>query len=116
MENELSELVAKLRAFSEARDWAQFHSPKNLACALSVEASELLEHFQWMKEDESRLLSIEKLAAVESEIADVFCYLLMISDNLGIDLIKSTNKKIESNDLRYPVDKAKGRSNKYTEL
>lgn len=116
MENQLSEIVAKLRTFSDARDWAQFHSPKNLACALSVEASELLEQFQWMKEDESRLLPTEKLAAVESEIADVFCYLLMISDKLGIDLIKSTNKKIESNESRYPVDKAKGRSNKYTEL
>jgi NTP pyrophosphatase (non-canonical NTP hydrolase) len=116
LKNELSEVVAKLRAFSDARDWGQFHSPKNLACALSVEASELLEQFQWMKEEESRLLTTEKLAAVESEVADVFCYLLMISDKLGIDLIKSTNKKIESNESRYPVDKTKGRSNKYTEL
>jgi NTP pyrophosphatase (non-canonical NTP hydrolase) len=116
MENELTALVARLRAFSDARDWAQFHSPKNLACALSVEVSELLEQFQWMKEDDSRLLSPEKLAAVESEVMDVFCYLLMISDKLDIDLIKSTNKKIESNESRYPVDKAKGRSNKYNEL
>jgi NTP pyrophosphatase (non-canonical NTP hydrolase) len=116
MENELSGLLAKLRAFSEARDWDQFHSPKNLACALSVEASELLEQFQWMKEDESRKLSSEKLAAVESEVADVFCYLLMISEKLGVDLIKSANKKIELNESRYPIDKSKGKSCKYKEL
>lgn len=116
MKNELSDLIVKLRAFSEARDWEQFHSPKNLACALSVEASELLEQFQWMKEDESLVLPSDKLSSVEAEIADIFCYLLMISDKLGINLIESTYKKIVFNESRYPVEKSKGRSIKYTKL
>lgn len=112
----LSQLQQRLRKFAAAREWEQFHSPKNLACALSVEASELLEHFQWMKEEESRTLPKDKLIEVETEIADIFCYLLMISDKLGIDLIESTNKKIASNESRYPIDKSKGRSDKYTKL
>lgn len=107
-------LKHKLRDFAEKRSWGQFHSPKNLACALSVEASELLEHFQWMKEDESGVLSNEKLVEIESEIADVFCYLLMISDKLHIDLIEAANKKIVLNESRYPIEKSKGRSDKYT--
>lgn len=116
MENSISKLQEKLRKFAKTREWEQFHSPKNLACALSVEASELLEHFQWMKEEESRSLQKEKLGEIETEIADVFCYLLMISDKLGIDLIKATNKKILLNESRYPVEKSKGRSDKYTKL
>lgn len=109
-------LQQSLREFAEVREWEQFHSPKNLASALSVEASELLEHFQWMKEEESRSLSKEKLAEVETEIADVFCYLLMISDKLNIDLVEAANKKIVSNESRYPIEKSKGRSDKYTKL
>lgn len=116
MEINISQLQQKLREFAEAREWGQFHSPKNLACALSVEASELLEHFQWMKDEESQALSRDKLAEVEAEIADVFCYLLMISDKLGIELIEAANKKIVFNESRYPIDKSKGRSDKYTKL
>jgi NTP pyrophosphatase (non-canonical NTP hydrolase) len=112
----LSQLQQRLRKFAEAREWEQFHSPKNLACALSVEASELLEHFQWMKDEESRTLPEDKLLEVEAEIADIFCYLLMISDKLSVDLIEATNKKIVSNESRYPIDKSKGRSDKYTKL
>ncbi len=110
------QLQKKLREFAEVRDWGQFHSPKNLASALSVEASELLEHFQWMKEEDSRCLSKEKLSEVETEIADVFCYLLMISDKLNIDIIEAANKKIISNESRYPIEKSKGKSDKYTKL
>ena len=116
MEINISKLQQQLREFAEARDWEQFHSPKNLACALSVEASELLEHFQWMKEEESRVLPSDKLIEVETEIADIFCYLLMISDKLGVDLIEASNKKIVANESRYPIDKSKGRSDKYTKL
>jgi dCTP diphosphatase len=116
LEINTSKLQQKLREFSEAREWEQFHSPKNLACALSVEASELLEHFQWMKEEESRILPKDKLIEVEAEIADIFCYLLMISDKLGVDLIEATNKKIAFNESRYPIEKSKGRSDKYTKL
>lgn len=116
MENEIQELILKLRGFALARDWGQFHSPKNLACALSVEAAELLEHFQWMTEEQSELLTNEKLAAVESEMADVFNYLLYLSDRLNIDIIEAASKKLFLNEERYPVDKVKGRSTKYTDL
>lgn len=116
MANELRELRNKLTKFSEERDWCQFHAPKNLACALTVEAAELLEHFQWMPEKESDFLNADKLSAIESELADVFCYLLMLSDRLGIDLITAASKKIELNELRYPVDKSKGSNKKYTEI
>lgn len=112
----INKLQQKLSEFAEAREWEQFHAPKNLACALSVEASELLEHFQWMEVGESRTLPKEKLIEVEAEIADIFCYLLMISDKLGIDLIEATNKKIVANESRYPIDKSKGRSDKYNKL
>ncbi len=116
MDNGIQELIVKLRGFAQSRDWGQFHSPKNLACALSVEAAELLEHFQWMTEEQSDLLTGGKLAAVESEMADVFNYLLYLSDRLNIDLVEAASKKLILNEERYPVDKSKGRSNKYNEL
>lgn len=116
MTNDLKTLQAALREFARARDWQQFHSPKNLACALSVEASELLEHFQWMPEEQSRTLTEEKKAAVAFEMADVFCYLLHMANQLDIDLAAVTTQKITLNETRYPVDAARGNSNKYTEL
>lgn len=116
MANELEELRTKLRDFARARDWGQFHSPKNLACALSVEAAEILEHFQWMTEDQSRSLPPQTLTALKSELADVFNYLLYLSDQLSIDLIAAASQKIDLNEERYPREKAKGRSSKYNEL
>ena len=113
---ELQRLQASIRHFAEERDWDKFHSPKNLAAALSVEASEILEHFQWATESESASLAPAKQARVAEEIADVFIYLLRLSDKLGIDLIDATNRKIEANGLKYPVEKSRGRSTKYTEL
>lgn len=106
----------RLRVFAAERDWDQFHSPKNLSAALSVEASELLEHFQWLKEDESFALSPEKRAKVAEEIADVLLYLIRIADKLDIDVLDATLSKIEANAKKYPVEKAKGRSDKYTDL
>ena len=90
----LDALRERLRAFVAERDWEQFHSPKNLAMAMIVEAAELIEHFQWATEQESRELSPEKLAAVEQEIADVFIYLVRLSDLLGIDLLDAAARKI----------------------
>jgi len=110
------DVAASLQKFAEARDWEKFHSPKNLACALTVEAAELLEIFQWMPEEQSRALSIEKRQAVESEMADVLSYLLHLARQLNIDLLEATAKKIAFNDERYPVEKSKGRSEKYNEL
>jgi len=113
---ELDELREQLRAFAAERDWGQFHSPKNLAMALSAEAGELLEVFQWLTEAQSRRLSPDVHAAASEEIADVLLYLIRLSDELGIDLIAAARRKLLANAEKYPVDKARGTSRKYTEL
>ena len=113
--HELEELKQQIADFAKERDWNQFHSPKNLAMALIVEAAELVEKFQWLKQSESYNLSKEKLRGVEEELADIFVYLIRISDQLGIDLISATKKKIESNEAKYPADVVRGSSKKYTE-
>lgn len=113
---ELKKLRDQLRAFAAERDWEQFHSPKNLAMAMSVEVAELVEHFQWLTEEQSRRLPPDALAAVNEEAADILLYLIRLSDKLGIDLIAAANKKIETNARKYPADKARGTSKKYTEL
>jgi len=116
MPDSLSDLATQLERFARERDWSQFHSPKNLASALIVEAGELLEHFQWMTEADSRSLPPEKRAAVEAEVADVLLYLVQLSSALGIDPIAAANDKIKVNEQKYPVDLSRGHSKKYTEL
>ena len=116
MTPEFESLIATLRQFSQDRDWEQFHSPKNLACALAVEAGELLEHFQWLPEEKSCDLPAEKMAQVSAELADVFLYLLQLSDKLGVDLVNAAEQKIAANAAKYPVDRSRGNSKKYTEL
>jgi dCTP diphosphatase len=116
MNNDIQDLQAALREFSRDRDWDQFHSPKNLSAALSVESAELLEHFQWLSEEQSRSLPAEKIVAVSQELADVFLYLLQISDKLGVDLIDAARRKMQVNGAKYPATLSKGRSSKYTEL
>ena len=111
----LESLRNKINAFVADRDWAQFHTPKNLAMAMIVEAAELVEQFQWDTPQESQQLSAEKHEAVAHELADTFVYLLRLAEVLEIDLIDAANKKIELNALKYPVDKAKGSNAKYTE-
>jgi NTP pyrophosphatase (non-canonical NTP hydrolase) len=113
---ELEGLREQLRDFAAARDWDQFHSPKNLAMALSVEAGELLEVFQWLTEEQSRSLDATTQAAVSSEIADVLLYLIRLGDKLGIDPVAAAQRKMVENAQKYPVDKARGNSKKYTEL
>lgn len=115
MADSLNELKQKLEDFVAERDWAQFHSPKNLAMAMIVEAAELVEHFQWNTEAESHELSAEKREQVGHELADTFVYLLRISQVLNIDLIEAANNKIALNALKYPVEKARGKNNKYTD-
>lgn len=115
MADRLIELRDRLRAFVRERDWEQFHSPKNLAMAMIVEAAELVEHFQWLTESESRAISADKLEQVSHEIADTFVYLLRMSDVLGIDLINAANAKITLNAQKYPADKVRGSNAKYTE-
>jgi NTP pyrophosphatase (non-canonical NTP hydrolase) len=112
----LTPLRQRLVQFAQARDWLQFHSPKNLSSALIVEAGELLEHFQWLSEEESRHIDAPKRAAVAAEMADVFIYLLQLSTALGVDLMAATEQKIAVNELRYPVDLARGNSKKYDEF
>ena len=112
----LEKFKFRLRQFAEERDWDQFHSPKNLSMALSAEVAEIVEHFQWLTEEESKNLSQEKLEEVEKELADTFIYLIRLADKLGIDLFSATENKIEINESKYPVSKAKGNAKKYTEL
>jgi len=112
----LGALRDALRRFASDRDWNQFHSPKNLAIALNVEAAELLEHFQWMSEAESTALDPEQQAKVRQEAADVLLYLVRLADKLGIDLLAAASEKIALNAKKYPVEKARGSSKKYTEL
>ena len=112
----LQPLVESLRAFAQARDWEQFHTPKNLACALSVEASELLEHFQWLTEAQSKSLTPDKTAEVAAEAADVFLYLLQLCDKLGIDLMAAAQAKMLVNAEKYPAALARGSAAKYTDL
>ena len=112
----LLNLRDELRRFAAERDWDQFHSPKNIAIALSVEASELLEHFQWLTEEQSRSLSIEQLDAVCKEMADVLLYLVRIADKLDINLIEAAESKMSENAQKYPVEKTKGSSKKYTDI
>ncbi|MGY1457061.1 nucleotide pyrophosphohydrolase [Luteimonas sp. A534] len=116
MSQDIEELQAALRRFADERDWGQFHSPKNLAVSLSLEAAEVLEHFQWLTEEQSRTLDDARRQAVAHEIADVLLYLLQLSDRLGIDPLEAARQKLALNAERYPADKARGTSRKYTEL
>jgi dCTP diphosphatase len=111
--NEIEDMTEALRKFSEERNWTQFHSPKNLASALSVEAAELLEHFQWLTEEQSTKLSRKELDAVAEEIADVQIYLLQLADKLAIDIQKSVGQKMEKNASKYPIDAAFGNARKH---
>jgi NTP pyrophosphatase (non-canonical NTP hydrolase) len=116
MPDSIDDLSRDLRAFAEERDWTQFHSPKNLASALVVEAGELLEPFQWLSEDQSRALPPEKLQAVADEMADVLLYLVQLSTALNVDLLAATRAKLQRNATRYPAALARGTSRKYDEL
>jgi len=116
MSEDLQSLINSLREFASQRDWDQFHSPKNLASALTVEAAELLEHFQWLTEAQSRELPADKRVAVGEEMADVLLYLLRLSDQLNIDLVEAARRKLALNAAKYPVDRSRGTSKKYTEL
>lgn len=116
MPDDLQSLTLALRKFANARDWSQFHSPKNLAMALTVEAAELMEHFQWLEGAESDQLSEAKREAIALEAADVLLYLLQLTDRLGIDLGAAAARKLVINESRYPVEKARGRHAKHDQL
>ena len=115
MSEALRALQQRLAAFAAARDWEQFHSPKNLAMALSVEAAELVEEFQWLTEEQSRALDLERRERVRLELADVFIYLLRMADALGVDLLHAADDKIVLNEQKYPAARVRGDARKYDE-
>ncbi len=111
MEN-LDDLKKCLREFAHERDWEQFHSPKNLSMALIVEAAELVEHFQWLTQEQSKHLSEKTLHEVTQEMADVFIYLTRMADLLGVDLMGAARRKIEINAKKYPAHEVRGKADK----
>ena len=110
------QLKKRILDFRDARDWSQFHSPKNLAEGLSVEAGELLENFLWMTSEQSRNPDGKQLTRIKHELADIFVFMVYICHELDIDLFAETEKKICLNELKYPVEKSRGNSTKYTDL
>ncbi|MGE4242874.1 nucleotide pyrophosphohydrolase [Ramlibacter sp.] len=112
----LQDLTAKVVAFRDAREWKQFHNPKDCALSLVLEAGELLEIFQWKNGDEIDATAVARRQDVADELADIFNWLLLIAHDQGIDLAQALTDKIAVNDRKYPADKAKGTSRKYTEL
>ncbi|MCR4436873.1 MAG: nucleotide pyrophosphohydrolase [Clostridiales bacterium] len=114
---DLSEAVKALLKFREERDWEQFHTPKNLSMSVAIEAAELMEHFQWKNDDEiGTYLKTEAVEKVKEEIADISAYLLMLSHDLGINLNQAILEKIKKNERKYPLEKSRGRHNKYDDL
>ncbi|MGI8906446.1 MAG: nucleotide pyrophosphohydrolase [Candidatus Sumerlaeaceae bacterium] len=111
----MENLKQDLRAFIAERDWKQFHSPKNLAMALAVEAAELMEPFQWLTEEQSRALPAEKHALVKDELADVLIYLVRLADELNVDLLEAAHAKLGKNRAKYPPDQVRGKALKYNE-
>ena len=115
MPQSLEALKLRLREFAAERDWQQFHSPKNLAMALIVEAAELVEHFQWLSESESEDLSPQRRQQVAHELADILVYLVRLADRLDIDLLRSVDEKLKLNAEKYPAERVRGSAKKYTE-
>ena len=114
-ESRFDQLKDQLRQFAAEREWDQFHSPKNLSMALIGEAAEVIEHFQWLTEEQSRNLPPEKLAEIELELADVQIYLLRLADKLNLDLLDAVEKKLTLNAKKYPAEKVRGSSKKYSD-
>ena len=112
----MQELIERIRAFNREREWGQYHCPKNLVMALAGEVGELIEHFQWLTEEQSRTLSPAEKASVEEVIGDITLCLLNLADQLGVDVLDAAGRKLERNKAKYPVEKARGRADKYTDL
>ena len=112
----LGKLKKQVLSFAQERDWEQFHSPKNLSMALSVEVAEVVEHFQWLTQEESRRPDPARLEQIRQEIGDVMIYLVRLADQLGIDPLQAADEKIQINEKKYPVEKSRGLAAKYTDL
>jgi len=116
MKKELSDLTKKILKFRDARNWKQFHNPKDLAISLSLEASEVLEHFQWKSKEEVEQYIKDNKNYIGEELADVLYWVLLMSHDLGIDIIKASENKLKKNIKKYPIKKAKGKHTKYNKL
>ncbi|MCP5358121.1 MAG: nucleotide pyrophosphohydrolase [Pseudomonadales bacterium] len=112
---DLEAIRQRVAEFARERDWEQFHSPKNLVMALSVEVGELMEHFQWLTEEQSVEIPPEKLDQIAREVADVQVYLVRLADRLGIDIMATVEAKMRENEQKYPADKVRGSARKYNE-
>lgn len=111
---DLQDALEALLKFRNERDWEQYHTPKNLSMSIAIEAAELMEHFQWKPDNEA--VTPQELEKIKDEVADIAAYLLMLSHDLGINLNQSMLEKIEKNALKYPIEKSRGRKNKYDNL
>ena len=116
MSTELESIKLRLREFAKERDWDQFHSPKNFSMALIVECAELVEHFQWLTDEQSKRLPEDTLDEVSLEMADIMIYLIRLADKLDVDLLEVVDRKMLLNAKKYPVDKSKGLATKYNKL
>jgi NTP pyrophosphatase (non-canonical NTP hydrolase) len=114
--SEIRQITEKIKKFRDDRDWMQFHDPKNMAVSIILEASELLEHFQWKTIEEVKKYSKQNHGEIKDEIADIALYLFELADNLGINLVEAMDQKLKKNDLKYPIEKAKGKYTKYNKL
>jgi len=114
--SEIRQITEKIKKFRDERDWMQFHDPKNMAVSIILEASELLEHFQWKTAEEVEKYARQNHAEIKDEIADIALYLFELADNLGISLIDAMEQKLKKNEMKYPVEKSKGKHTKYTKL
>ena len=111
----MEQLIQAIRTFNQERDWERFHTPKNLAMALSVEAGEIVEQFQWLTPEQSDALPPETRASVRDEIGDVLIYLLNLADKLGVDPLQAARDKLDQNRAKYPADRVRGKAQKYSE-
>jgi len=114
--SDIQELIEKIKKFRDERDWKQFHKPKDLAISLSLEAAEVLEHFQWKSEEEIKEYVQTHKEHIGEEIADVLYWVLLMSHDLEIDIVNALHRKMEKNEKKYPIEKAKGKHTKYNEL
>lgn len=114
--SDIEKLINKIVKFRDQRDWKQFHNPKDCAISLSLEASEVLEHFQWKNKKEIEQYIKDYKEEISEELADVFYWVLLMSHDLNINITEAFNKKLKKNEIKYPVEKAKGKHTKYNEL
>ena len=112
----IEDLTKRIISFRDARDWKQFHNPKDVALSLVLEATEVMEHFQWKSKKEMEKYIVTNKSDISEELADVLYWILLMSTDLDIDILDALEKKIKKNEEKYPVEKSKGNAKKYTEL